>query len=110
MKLRVMLLEEYRSGHADRVRQDRNGQTAIERSLQMRIGWASGTWMDQIRNMALKYSNRQGLLDSGVLSAVDETGAVLEIDDPARAPADYQVDDFMLTTFETMARTFFRPT
>ena len=104
--LRVGILSKYRQGHALRIKLDRNGQTAIELSLEMRLAWASRSWMTEIRDVALEFAHRQHLLHWGVLFEVDQTGAAVEMDDPARAAAEYKVDDFMLTTFETMARTF----
>ena len=62
-------MQPFRRNHGDRLRRDHSGETAAEVGLDVRIGLASGSWMDEI-NGALEHvvwSDKHVLVDWSIL-------------------------------------------
>lgn len=92
--MRVEMFRAFRKAHADRIKLDTSGQTAVQVSFVVRLGWAAESWTTAKFDIGNMFTNRDFMLRCGVLIA--------GVDGAADT-----VDSHLLRTFEARARCFF---
>jgi hypothetical protein len=98
--VRKELFERFRIEHGTRIKADRGGASSIDLSISTRIAWACNQWLEPCNDIVrLLNGYSSSLYRWGVLKSapVDASGA---------ASGPVVVDQFLLETVETLARTF----
>ena len=89
LRMRAGLFRQWRRQHGNRLRQDRV-LTSIQVSLQLRLGWASGTWLQDLQVVADFWRDERSLRGWGILGSIAAPGT----------------NPFLLNSFERLSRVF----
>jgi hypothetical protein len=89
-RLRVTALAALRRDHGLRLKRDRDGTSAVDLALSVRVQWARGRWLEPVQDAVAIFANESLLCDLGVRRASRF----------AVAP----VDMFLLETLEAIVR------
>ena len=97
LRIRNDLLQGLRDLHAQQSRLDGcSGQSSIAVAFQVRLGWAGGSWIELLEMCAAHFHNSAWLQQVGICP---QRGC--------HGQGDHNVDGFLLTTMEGIARVYF---
>jgi hypothetical protein len=89
-RLRVTALAALRRDHGLRLKRDRDGTSAVDLALSVRLQWARGRWLEPVQDAVAIFGNESLLCDLGVRRASRFAVA--------------HVDMFLLETLEAIVR------
>jgi hypothetical protein len=117
LRVRIDILRDFRCRHGQRIKKDTSGSSSVATSLEVRVAWAAGEWVEADNGVMSFFTagpdtfHKWGILQnrSGQIGRACQDGrgggqpGSLGGQDCPEAP---EVDQFMLETFETLARNF----
>lgn len=117
LRVRCELLKKFRQSHGARIKKDQSAETAVQLSLGLRLNWATGAWLESLREVANFFTDKTRLLEWGVILTVASGPAAANMAEraPAAAAAENALgpdaaeaagDEFLVSTFEAIARVF----